>query len=136
MIVVPQIAGIGAIAGRERPSGYAFLTIRSVDQVFPVRLAQFGGGDSEAAKWQKMVALNPHVFNGTSFVGVAGDEINLPDEWVEGVERAGFLVTRSTVQTLIGGAGQVGIVPWVLGAIVLGVGGVLVVRAVRRRKAA
>ena len=75
-----------------RPTPSAYVLIRPSDSVWPVKLAKIGSGNRRS--FDQLIALNPHLvpMSGNWPQMFAGDEVNVPMQWVEALRRKGFLV--------------------------------------------
>src|SRR5262249_25447858 len=73
-----------------RPLGYAYLFIRRTDSIWPVKMAEIATGN--ANRYTELNPLNPHLCNSAGRWRDlwAGDQINIPADWVEPLRAAGY----------------------------------------------
>ncbi len=99
VMMVPTADAQG-LAGLTQPGGYAFITIRNVDQIYPVKLAQQAWGDSGAGRYTELQPINPHLWSERSGWNLAvNDRINLPPAWVEPLRKYNYALTDLAAPT-------------------------------------
>jgi hypothetical protein len=74
-----------------RPLGPAYLVIQRTDSIWPVKVAEIARRD--ANRYVDLNPLNPHLQQGGNWHDLwAGDEINVPADWVGPLRDAGYVV--------------------------------------------